>query len=109
MPITDTTPAAAINATMIPGVGPSIDSVVWWAFHVSQHDHKLAAIHNATRGDIHRITYSKNGPKMRIVEIRPRMVAADSTANSDSSTRSRRLHAHHADTPTRSTNSPKPT
>src|SRR6478735_2995535 len=109
MPITVTTAATATSAAPIRSDGPSVDSAGCRAFHVNQHDHRLAAIHNATSGDIHRITYSKNGPKIRIVEISPSAVAADSTANNDISTRSRRFHAHHAAAPTSRTNSANPT
>src|SRR6476646_4596964 len=100
MPTTVTTAATATSAAPIRADGPSVDSAGWRAFQVNQQDHRLAAIHSATSGDIHRITYSKNGPKIRMVEISPSTVAADSTPNNDSSTRSRRFHAHHAVTPT---------
>ena len=50
------------------------------ARQVSQLDHTAVAIHNATSGNIQRITYSKKTPKIRVVENNPKTVAAPRTA-----------------------------
>ncbi len=62
----------------------------------------------ATSGDIQRMTYSKNVPKILMVEMRPSSVAAVSTANKATSTRSRRFQAQHIADPTSITKSANP-